>query len=107
MATQYGDDLWSATPAQFDDFVPSAAYGSQKPIAIPAEMDCGLAFFLGAYAAEGHISRSTWTVKISNADEAVIPLVADMAEAVFGTAPKVVRPRGRCASIEAVVTPAA
>jgi adenosylcobalamin-dependent ribonucleoside-diphosphate reductase len=100
VATQYGDDLWSMASAGFEDFSPSASYGSQKTVVIPAEMDARLAFFLGAYAAEGHISRSTWTVKISNADEAVIPLIADAAEAVFGFRPKVVRPTDRCPSIE-------
>jgi ribonucleoside-diphosphate reductase alpha chain len=100
VAAQYGDDLWSTAPASFEDFSPSASYGSQKKVAIPAEMDTRLAFLLGAYAAEGHVSRSTWTVKISNADEAVIPLIVDAAEAVFGFRPKVVRQAGKCPSIE-------
>src|SRR5205085_6005386 len=51
VATQYGDDVWSSTPARFEDFVPSPMYGSQKTVSIPAELDERLAFFLGAYAA--------------------------------------------------------
>ena len=100
VATQYGDDLWAAAPASFDEFAPSASYGSQKTVTIPKEMDSRLAFFLGAFAAEGHISRSTWTVKISNADEAVIPLIVDAAQAAFGFRPKVVRHADKCPSIE-------
>jgi ribonucleotide reductase alpha subunit len=100
VATQYGDDLWSAKPARFDDFTPSAPYGSQKDVTIPGEMDAGLAFWLGAYAAEGHVSRTTWTVVISNADEEVIPLIAEMTEAVFGCQPRVVRQQGKCPSIQ-------
>ena len=30
VATQYGDDMWSATAASFADFVAARAYGSQK-----------------------------------------------------------------------------
>ena len=100
VATQYGDDLWSKAPVRFDDFVPSPAYGSQTSITLPAEMDGRLAFFLGAYAAEGHVSRTTWTVKISNADEAVLAVLVDTAEAVFGFRPKLVRRPGRCPSVE-------
>jgi adenosylcobalamin-dependent ribonucleoside-diphosphate reductase len=100
VATQYGDDLWSTTPARFGDFHPSDSYGCQKAVTIPAEMDIGLAFFLGAYAAEGHISRSTWTVIISNADEAVIPVITDLAESLFGFRPRVVRHTGKCPSIQ-------
>ena len=100
VATQYGDDLWAAAPASFDEFAPSANYGNQKTVTIPKEMDSQLAFFLGAYAAEGHISRSTWTVRISNADEAVIPLIVDAAQATFGFRPKVVRQADKCPSIE-------
>jgi adenosylcobalamin-dependent ribonucleoside-diphosphate reductase len=100
VATQYGDDLWSAEPARFGDFAPSATYGNQKAVTIPAEMDDRLAFFLGAYAAEGHVSRSTWTVRISNADETVIPLIVDAAQALFGFQPRLVRQPGKCPSIE-------
>ena len=100
VATQFGDDLWSSTPARFEDFTPSEPYGSQNAVTIPQAMDDRLAFFLGAFAAEGHITRSNWTVKISNADEHVIPLVVDAAAAVFGLRPRVVRASGKCPSIE-------
>ncbi len=100
VATQYGDDLWSLTPARFDGFLPSQAYGSQKQITIPDAMSEQLAFFLGAFAAEGHISRSSWTVKVSNADEAVIPRVASAIEELFGVPARVVRTAGKCPSIE-------
>ena len=46
-----------------------------------------LAFFLGAFAAEGHIARTNHTVRIANADERVISrLVAD-ATVLFGFMP--------------------
>ena len=61
VAAQYGDDMWSHEPAHFTDFRPTPPYGSQKALSIPGEMTSDLAFFLGAYAAEGHTSRSTYT----------------------------------------------
>lgn len=99
VATQYGDDLWSSAPGSFGDFVPSAPYGSQKPLVVPTHMSDRLAFFLGAYAAEGHVSRSNHTVVISNADEAVIArLVADV-EALFGRKPRVAREPDKCPAV--------
>jgi adenosylcobalamin-dependent ribonucleoside-diphosphate reductase len=100
VATQYGDNLWSARPYSFDAFAPSPAYGSQKSIGIPDEMTDQLAFFLGAFAAEGHILRPTHTVKIANADETVIEkLVRDIYE-LFGREAKVVRQKDKCPSVE-------
>ena len=100
VATQYGDDMWSATPASFADFVALPRHGSQKNITVPLAMTERLAFFLGAFAAEGHIARSNHTVRIANADESVISrLVAD-AEGLFGFTPRVARDIGKCPSID-------
>jgi adenosylcobalamin-dependent ribonucleoside-diphosphate reductase len=100
VATQYGDDLWSASAARFDDFTPSPMYGCQKRVTIPTEMSEPLSFLLGVFAAEGYITRSTWTVRISNADEAVLPTIVDTIEALFGVRPKLVRQAGKCPSVE-------
>ena len=100
VATQYGDDMWSGTPASFADFVASPRHGSQKHIMVPLAMTERLAFFLGAFAAEGHIARSNHTVRIANADETVISrLVAD-AESLFGFTPRIARDIGKCPSID-------
>ena len=66
VAVQYGAELWSSLPARFDDFQPSASYGSQKQVSIPEEMTEELAFLLGAYASEGCTVRSNYTVRITN-----------------------------------------
>ncbi|HXX90231.1 MAG TPA: vitamin B12-dependent ribonucleotide reductase, partial [Acidimicrobiales bacterium] len=100
VATKFGDDLWSTMPPRFDDFAPSAPYGSQKAVRIPEQMTDSLAFFLGAYAAEGHTTRSTWTVVVTNADDAVLEEVAEAARIAFGVAPKIRRPLDRCPSVE-------
>jgi len=100
VATKYGDELWSELPARFDDFVPSPSYGSQKSVWIPDEMTDALAFFLGAYASEGHTSRSTWTVIITNSDDAVLEEVAEAARQCFDVDAKIRRPSDRCPSVE-------
>ena len=75
--------LWASEPPSFGDFSPSPVYGCQKQVAVPAAMTEELAFFLGAFAAEGHVSRSIWTIRIANADEDVLArLVAVAASAV-------------------------
>ena len=76
VAVQYGSELWSQLPARFDSFSPTARYGSQKQVQLPTEMTTELAFLLGAYAAEGHTTRSTWTITITNSVDGVLGRVA-------------------------------
>ncbi len=99
IATQYGDDMWSNEPARFDSFTASAKYGSQKDLVVPAQMSEDLGFFLGAYAAEGHTSRSNYTVTITNAIDSVLERVQQAARNVFGIEGKILRPENRCSSI--------
>ena len=99
VATHYGADLWSAVPARFDDFEPSAPYGNQKPVDIPTEMTTELAFLLGAYASEGHTSRSNWTVTIANSDEGVLARVAAAWRSEFGVDARITRQPGKCPGV--------
>ncbi|HVN68833.1 MAG TPA: LAGLIDADG family homing endonuclease [Candidatus Binatia bacterium] len=96
VAVQYGDDMWSSSPARFDDFRPSPAHGSQKRIDVPDAMTSDLAFFLGAYAAEGHTSRCNYTVVITNGVDVVLERVLDAARAAFGIEGKILRAPGKC-----------
>ncbi|HEY7946430.1 MAG TPA: LAGLIDADG family homing endonuclease, partial [Acidimicrobiales bacterium] len=100
VATKYGDDLWADNPPTFDDFVPTPPYGSQKAIDIPQQMTEALAFFLGAYASEGHTARSVWTVKITNSDDGVLEDVVTSVQKAFGIEAKIRRPADRCPSVE-------
>ena len=99
VATQYGDDMWSSKAARFDDFVASPAYGSQKTVALPEQMTSELAFFLGAYASEGHTSRTNYTITITNSVETVLLRVQDAARSAFGIEGKIHQPADRCSNI--------
>ncbi len=100
VATKYGDELWAGVAPRFDDFVATRQYGSQKAVSVPSAMTKELAFVLGAYAAEGHIARSNWTVRIANADENVIARLVHEAEQLFGFRPRVARQPGKCPSVD-------
>ncbi len=100
VATKYGDELWGSRPPRFDDFVASIRHGSHKTVTIPAEMTESLAFFLGAFAAEGHITRTHWTIKIANANEDVIARLVLEGKRLFGFQPCIRREPGKCPSVE-------
>ena len=95
VATQYGDDMWSSDAGAVRRLRRRRApHGSQKRITVPGAMTEHLAFFLGAFAAEGHIARSNHTIRIANADEGVIArLVADAEVALRLHAARVARAR--------------
>jgi intein/homing endonuclease len=99
VAQQYGADLWSVLPARFDDFGATASYGSQKTVTVPAEMTEELAFLLGAYAAEGHTTRSNWTVTITNSVDGVLQRVAAAWRSEFGVEARIVHPVDRCPGV--------
>jgi hypothetical protein len=85
VAVRYGADMWSELPARLGDFRPSALQAGQKQVVVPGEMTEALAFFLGAYAASGHISRTTWTVRIAHTDALVLERVSQAARDCFKT----------------------
>jgi len=99
VAQQYGADLWSSLPARFDDFVSSPRYGSQKTVRIPGEMTQELAFLLGAFAAEGNITRSNYSIVVTNSVESVLERVAAAWRSEFGAGCRVARDPGKCPAV--------
>ncbi len=99
IAQQYGADMWSSLPARFDDFAASASYGSQKAVTVPQELTEELAFLLGAYAAEGHATRSNWTVSITNSVPAVRDRLVAAWRDLFGVDAKVAVSGDRCPQV--------
>jgi adenosylcobalamin-dependent ribonucleoside-diphosphate reductase len=101
VALQYGAELWAAIPASLRDITVSARYGRQKDVCLPKEMSAELAFLLGAYAAEGHTTRSNWTIRITNSVPEVLERVQDAFQDLFGIQAKIVADPGKCPSVVA------
>jgi ribonucleotide reductase alpha subunit len=99
VAVRYGADLWAAAPPRLDDYAPVPPYGSQKRVKLPTEMTSELAFLLGAYASEGHVSRSNWTIVISNAVDEVLERVKGAWAGEFGVEAQIVRQDGKCPGV--------
>jgi intein/homing endonuclease len=96
VAQPYGRHSWSEDPAEMPWLALSPMYGSQKRIDLPATVSVELARFLGAYVAEGHTARSTWSVVVTNSVTSVLELISDDAASVFGVIARIVQPGTRC-----------
>ncbi|MEU9884638.1 vitamin B12-dependent ribonucleotide reductase [Sphaerisporangium sp. NPDC051011] len=99
VAVQYGAMMWSAVPASLRHVRVSAAYGNQKAVTLPEEMTEDLAFLLGAYASEGHISRSNWTIVLTNSVDEVLHRIKDAWMSVFGVEARITRAPGKCPGV--------
>jgi ribonucleoside-diphosphate reductase alpha chain len=99
VALQYGAELWATTPVSLRDIKVSASYGNQKRVRLPEEMSTELAFLLGAYAAEGHTTRSNWTIHITNSVPEVLERVQLVWQEVFGVQAKIVAQPGKCPNV--------
>jgi len=99
VALQYGAELWSATPASLRHITVSALHGNQKTVSLPTEMTEELAFLLGAYAAEGHTTRSTWTISITNSVPEVLERVRQAWQDLFGLRARVFADPGKCPQV--------
>jgi ribonucleotide reductase alpha subunit len=99
VAVQYGAELWAANPADLGGIVVSPPHGNQKQIVLPQEMTSELAFLLGAYAAEGHTTRSTWTIVITNSVPEVLERVRQAWESVFGLHARITADPGKCTGV--------
>ncbi|HLY66238.1 MAG TPA: LAGLIDADG family homing endonuclease, partial [Chloroflexota bacterium] len=99
VALQYGAELWATMPANLRNIKVSAPYGSQKQVTLPDEMSTELAFLLGAYAAEGHTTRSNWTIHITNSVPEVLERVRRVWQEVFAVSAKIDAQPGKCPSV--------
>lgn len=82
-------------PRQFDRDL----YGSEKPITIPESMSTELAFLLGAYLSEGHTTRRTWTVVVTNSVDSVLERVQAAWLDIFGLQARISRQPGKCPGV--------
>jgi adenosylcobalamin-dependent ribonucleoside-diphosphate reductase len=99
VAIQYGAEKWSGTPESLREVAVSAPYGNQKDVTLPAEMSTELAFLLGAYASEGHTTRSNWTITITNSVPEVLERVREAWRNLFGLQARITAEPGRCTGV--------
>lgn len=82
VALGFGDaEAFGREDVQLGEFTLSKPYGSQKPIRVPEVLDEDLAMLLGMYASEGHTTKTTWTIVITNS----VPAVVQRAAALWGS----------------------
>jgi hypothetical protein len=79
----------------------SKPYGSQKRIRVPEMLDEELALLLGMYASEGHTSRATWSIVITNSVPAVLQRSLTLWQSCFGVDARIASQRDRCGSVVA------
>lgn len=95
IGTTYGRDLPDTAPV-VPRLPERRLRGTEKRIDVPARLTEELAFFLGAYMAEGHRNRSNWTVVITNSVIEVLERVQSDCRAAFGLEGQIVRQHGKC-----------
>jgi ribonucleoside-diphosphate reductase alpha chain len=100
VAIQYGAELWATSPASLRGLRVPPARGNQKPVTLPAEMSEELAFLLGAYAAEGHTTRSNWTITITSSVPEVLERVRQAWQSLFGLQARIVEEPAKCAGVQ-------
>ena len=89
VAIQYGADIWSEKIPSLEHIHTSTIYGSQKRVRLPGEMSSDFAFFLGAYASEGHITEATWTISITNPYLNILEKLQRICQNIFGIESKI------------------
>ncbi len=87
---------WSGSAAALPAVPPRPGYGSEKQIRTPTVMSPELAFLLGAYLAEGHTTRSNWSVILTNSVESVLLRAQRAWLDVFGLHARITRQSNRC-----------
>ena len=83
-----GGDYWSQKDVNIT-FTPPPLYGSQKKITIPDMIDADLAWFIGAYISEGNITKSNWTLRITNDNDKVLTKCMRIIKDKFGIEGKI------------------
>jgi adenosylcobalamin-dependent ribonucleoside-diphosphate reductase len=87
---KFGDNVWSDKDACINFKQPSL-YGCQKEILIPTQVIPDLGWLLGVYIAEGNMSESNWTVRITNNNNKVLHKVKRLGSTLFGLEGKITR----------------
>jgi adenosylcobalamin-dependent ribonucleoside-diphosphate reductase len=96
VAIQYGQNLWSTSIPTFETYMPILVYGNQKTVTIPHELTKELAMFLGAYTADGNITRCNWSIIITKKEMGVLKKLQSCILSCFGISAGIYKPKNRC-----------
>ena len=82
VGVKLGDNIWALqnVPIKFNQ---PDLYGSQKEIFIPKEVTSELGWLMGAYIAEGNMTESNWTIRITNNNQKVLKKIKDIGMNLF------------------------
>lgn len=99
LAIRYGDHAWPTKAYALPRLPHRPRYGSEKAIVLPTTMTSELAFLLGAFAAEGHTTRSNWSVIVTNSVDVVLRRVQVAWLSLFGLTARITRQADRCPGV--------
>ena len=93
VATKIGSDLWSSNEFNFKL---SKKWGAQKEINIPDKMSDDLSWLIGFYMAEGNISKSNYTIQITNSCIDLLDKANNMFKSIFNIDGKIIETENKC-----------
>lgn len=99
IAVHYGTNRWPKKIPEFTNFKPSKLYGGQHNIKVPKYLTTDLSFFIGAYLADGNITRSNWSIIITKNDPQVLEKIKACIFECFGLDARLTYPKNRCPNL--------
>lgn len=99
LGIRYGHHEWPEMPVVLPRLPDRRPRGNEKVIVQPAVMTSELAFLLGAYASEGHTTRSNWSVIVTNSVLDVLRRVQAAWASNFGLTARITAQRDRCPGV--------
>lgn len=84
VAIHRGTEMWGMEGAELPTVTTSAPHGSQKAVNLPTHMTEQLALFLGMLTADGHVTKTTYTVGLTKNNIPVLNAFEKAATELFG-----------------------
>jgi len=99
LGLRYGAYGWPTSPASLPQLPDRRPYGSEKAVTLSTAMTVELAFLLGAYASEGHTTRSNWSVIVTNSVLDILQRVQEAWASCFGLTARITHQTDRCPGV--------
>jgi hypothetical protein len=99
LGLRYGAYRWPTSPTPLPQLPDRRPYGREKAVTLPTVMTAELAFLLGAYASEGHTTRSNWSVIVTNSVLDILQRVQEAWASCFGLTARITHQADRCPGV--------